>query len=339
LKRMKSFLARHKVDGQALGFNRGEKGFPSAGRVSWDAWGGDAGFAWAESMVERYENAIKKHGEHEQADHGNRDGGGSGAETDGSSSRPALADDKKPSAERSPEAIAQAEKLRKASEIVEPKITDMMEGIVKTIGGEFGEVNGKSTLETRLKTTHSLARKIDADAEKDHEGDRETAAKGISDAIRYTVNVDEDKYTDGLEKAIKTVEETGWKIRDVKNFWQDNDPYNGVHIKMSKDGVQVELQMHTPTSHRVKEGGLHDVYDIYRESKNNSERQTLWDSMIRTAKSIPTPTNSAKLFTIGTLIVQSFETAQQAGLTKSTGVDIIWTITRGGKALCAILQN
>ncbi len=60
LKRMKSFLSRHKVDGQALGFNRGEKGFPSAGRVSWDAWGGDAGFAWAESMVERYENSLKK---------------------------------------------------------------------------------------------------------------------------------------------------------------------------------------------------------------------------------------------------------------------------------------
>lgn len=44
--RMKSYFARHTVDKQATGFNAGEKGYPSAGRVAWDAWGGDAGKAW-----------------------------------------------------------------------------------------------------------------------------------------------------------------------------------------------------------------------------------------------------------------------------------------------------
>ena len=44
--RMKSYFARHAVDKQATGFNSGEKGFPSAGRVAWDAWGGDAGRTW-----------------------------------------------------------------------------------------------------------------------------------------------------------------------------------------------------------------------------------------------------------------------------------------------------
>ena len=339
LKRMKSFFSRHQGDKTALGFSRGEKGFPSGGRVAWDAWGGDAGFAWAESMVERYENEMEKHGEHDQADHGNRDGGGSAGEDKGSTGRPALAPDKAPSAERTPKAVEQAEKLRKSSEIEEPKVTSMMEGIVKAIGGEFGEVDGVSSLTTRLKSTESLARKIDADAEKDHEGDREKAAQGISDAIRYTINVDDANYTDGLEKAVKAVEESGWKIRDVKNFWQEGDPYNGVHIKMSKNGVQVEVQLHTPDSHRVKEGGLHDVYDIYRESKDNVERQSLWDSMIKTARTIPTPANAQKLLTVGTLVFQTYETAQQAGLTKSTGVNIIWIMSREGVAVCGILPN
>jgi len=45
--RMYSFFSRHEVDKQAEGFNAGESGFPSAGRVAWDLWGGDAGFAWA----------------------------------------------------------------------------------------------------------------------------------------------------------------------------------------------------------------------------------------------------------------------------------------------------
>jgi hypothetical protein len=72
LKRMKSFLARHAVDKKAIGFSQGEKGFPSAGRVAWDAWGGDAGFRWAETMIARAEKEVAKHnqGMHDQKTHG-----------------------------------------------------------------------------------------------------------------------------------------------------------------------------------------------------------------------------------------------------------------------------
>jgi HK97 family phage prohead protease len=48
--RMISYFARHEVDKQATGFNSGEDGFPSAGRVAWDAWGGDAGQSWVNGM-------------------------------------------------------------------------------------------------------------------------------------------------------------------------------------------------------------------------------------------------------------------------------------------------
>ena len=339
LKRMKSFFSRHKVDDKALGFNRGEKGFPSAGRVAWDAWGGDAGFAWAESMVERYENQVKKHGDHDQSEHGSWATGGSGGEDKGASNRPSMASDVKPTAERSPEAVKQAERLRRDAEAVEPVVTSLMQGIAKTIDADFAELDGKSSLEQRLKSTDSLARKIDADAEKDHGGDREKAANAISDSVRYTLNVDENNYTDGVEKTIKAVEETGWKVESVKNFWQAGDPYDGTNIKLSKDGVKVELQLHTPTSHKIKEVDLHDDYEKYRVSKDNTERKSLWDSMVTKAQAIPRPANMGKLLTLGTLVTQTFETAQQAGLVKSTGVDIIWTITRGGIAVCGILQN
>lgn len=50
IKRMRSFFARHEVDKNAEGFHFGEKGYPSAGRVAWDAWGGDAGKRWANSV-------------------------------------------------------------------------------------------------------------------------------------------------------------------------------------------------------------------------------------------------------------------------------------------------
>lgn len=45
--RMYSFFRRHEVDKQATGFRSGEEGFPSAGRVAWDLWGGDAGYTWS----------------------------------------------------------------------------------------------------------------------------------------------------------------------------------------------------------------------------------------------------------------------------------------------------
>jgi HK97 family phage portal protein len=45
--RMYSFFRRHEVDKQAEGFRPGEEGYPSAGRVAWAAWGGDAGYRWA----------------------------------------------------------------------------------------------------------------------------------------------------------------------------------------------------------------------------------------------------------------------------------------------------
>lgn len=52
VRRMASFFARHEVDKEAEGFNRGEDGYPSAGRIAWGLWGGDAGRAWAASIIE-----------------------------------------------------------------------------------------------------------------------------------------------------------------------------------------------------------------------------------------------------------------------------------------------
>ena len=56
IKRMYSFFSRHEVDKQAEGFNAGEEGYPSNGRIAWALWGGDAGYKWSETKV----NQMKK---------------------------------------------------------------------------------------------------------------------------------------------------------------------------------------------------------------------------------------------------------------------------------------
>ena len=61
--RMYSFFSRHEVDKQAEGFNQGEEGYPSNGRIAWALWGGDAGFRWSKNIrdrLEKEERAVRE---------------------------------------------------------------------------------------------------------------------------------------------------------------------------------------------------------------------------------------------------------------------------------------
>lgn len=60
IRRMSSYLARHKGDSSAEGFNAGEDGFPSPGRVAWDAWGGDPAISWTSRIIDRLDADTNK---------------------------------------------------------------------------------------------------------------------------------------------------------------------------------------------------------------------------------------------------------------------------------------
>jgi len=59
-KRMASYFARHEVDKQGEGWSPGQDGFPSAGRIAWALWGGDAGQAWASKLTKQIEAADEE---------------------------------------------------------------------------------------------------------------------------------------------------------------------------------------------------------------------------------------------------------------------------------------
>ena len=52
VERMASYFARHEVDKQGEGWSQGDDGYPSAGRIAWALWGGDAGRAFANRILE-----------------------------------------------------------------------------------------------------------------------------------------------------------------------------------------------------------------------------------------------------------------------------------------------
>jgi hypothetical protein len=57
--RMVSYFARHEVDKQGEGWKPGQKGFPSAGRIAWALWGGDAGRSWSAKVKRQMESQDK----------------------------------------------------------------------------------------------------------------------------------------------------------------------------------------------------------------------------------------------------------------------------------------
>ena len=57
--RMYSFFSRHEVDKKGKGFNPGDDGYPSAGRVAWAAWGGDAGFSWSTKIRNQLQKSAR----------------------------------------------------------------------------------------------------------------------------------------------------------------------------------------------------------------------------------------------------------------------------------------
>jgi len=58
--RMTSFFARHSDNKEAEGWNPGEEGYPSAGKIAHLLWGGSPGKTWAEKIKRQMDAADKK---------------------------------------------------------------------------------------------------------------------------------------------------------------------------------------------------------------------------------------------------------------------------------------
>jgi hypothetical protein len=278
-----------------------------AKKAAYESLGGAGSFTLPGGAVYTFTLPDGSPWSHMEKDRYTRDRAGRFASTGGGT--PSLVADQPPNSSRSPQAAAEATALRKRAEALEPEITGKVTSMVE---GRGGTMEG---LEQRLKTTDSLARKIDADAEAEYGGDRAAAAANISDAVRYTAVIGDAQYTDGARAIVRDLGQDGYEVR-AKNFWQKGDDYQGVNIKATKDGVTVELQLHTPTSLDIKEGrstkggpirSLHDSYEVMRTSGSKRERWKAWTGMVRLASQIPRPQNYEALLGIGTLALKTFE--------------------------------
>lgn len=147
-----------------------------------------------------------------------------------------------------------AGRLRGDAERIEPRVTADMHDLESVSGGEL------VGLDARLKSQGSLARKLATDPDYVAGGLTlgEREAK-IKDSIRYTIQLDEDRYEEGARAALDEARGKGYTVT-TKNAWKERSSgYAGFHASLSKEGEPtIELQFHTATTFRAKEFGFPD---------------------------------------------------------------------------------
>lgn len=199
----------------------------------------------------------------------------------------------KQSTTASTEAQQLAESKRNDGLKSEPAITKNMIDLANANGATM------VGLDFRLKSEDSLARKIDADAKNEFDGDKEKAAENIGDSLRYTMQYSADSYSERVASTLKDLEEQGYEMR-VKNYWQEGNAYKGINVAVTAgDGTIFELQFHTPQSFDIKENEAHLLYEKYRVETDPEIRTSLDAQMREVGAKVITPDNPELLATIG----------------------------------------
>lgn len=147
-------------------------------------------------------------------------------------------------------------------------------------------------LQSRVKAPGSLARKVQEKLSTSSTATIENVlGPKLKDGIRYTVV----SPTSGRLVAtgavmVERLRADGWAIESVENKYVEGNPYKGLHILASRDGVTAEVQVHSEVSLQVK-NQTHDDYEIVREpDKYPAEAVFAADQRCRQAWAvIPTP--------------------------------------------------
>ena len=91
------------------------------------------------------------------------------------------------------------------------------------------------------------------------------AAREVPDAVRFTLEYSESRYTDGVQADVERLQGVGYKLLKLKNLWA-KDQYKGINSQWGtpETGLRVEVQFHTPQGREAKEL-THKAYERLRD--------------------------------------------------------------------------
>lgn len=198
-------------------------------------------------------------------------------------------DDPKPF---SAEVVASAKQQMAQAMEADRAVTPALMQLAKEGGGQM------VGLTERVKSEGSMARKIEADAQKDKiPADQVT----LKDAVRYTMNFSPGTLIDNAEKTRATLESQGYTFEKVKNTWDQKDekPYRGINAQVTTpDGYTFELQFHTPESFMTKENN-HEDFELHRlASTPDDVRQAAEQRMVKSWENVTVPVGYERFGTL-----------------------------------------
>ena len=98
----------------------------------------------------------------------------------------------------------------------------------------------------------------------------------LPDAIRYTFQYDEARYTQSVQADIARIQEKGFRLNIIKNSWS-SDQYKGINSQWiePETGQRFELQFHTRISFEAKQI-THSAYERLRTHRLTRSRNWYW---------------------------------------------------------------
>jgi hypothetical protein len=107
----------------------------------------------------------------------------------------------------------------------------------------------------------------------------EEAVSRVPDAIRFTLEYPEARYTQGVWADIGRLEEQGFEQKTRRNYWSD-ERYKGINSQWidPDSGQRFEVQFHTRISFEAKQL-THDAYEILRAKKADKFEELVLDAI------------------------------------------------------------
>jgi len=125
-------------------------------------------------------------------------------------------------------------------------------------------------LEHRLKGRDRIEEKVDFDMKK-WGVTAEQAFANVKDAIRYTLQYPDDKYSQGVRTDIERIKAEGFELVEFRNSWT-REEYKGINSRwrVPENAQLFEIQFHTQASFEAKEE-THKAYERLRVLPDDHE--------------------------------------------------------------------
>ncbi len=151
-------------------------------------------------------------------------------------------------------------------------------------------------LDHRRKGEGRIMEKVAAAIEEQLDLSPEEALASVKDAIRYTFQYNDERYSDGVRADIERLKDAGFELVELRNSWE-REEYKGINSRwrVTENSQLFEVQFHTRISFDAKQL-THPAYELIRNPTTSpAELRELRAFQREVSTEVPTPPGAKDL--------------------------------------------